>query len=125
MSDVRSVDRIYDQTDQTAKIVNQESPAKPGNQLVLDAGNNNTCTMWTPWCDSQAEMNESHYIEVTIGPDDPANRLQIFQSGDYVWYTTQLDYSLRQHVQGDNASGKGEYNMYIQSDRTIRYEKFA
>ena len=126
MSDIRSIRRIYNQTSEQVTTINQESPAKPGNHLTLEPGANNTCEMWTPWCDDQAALNMSHYIEVTIGDVAGEQTVQqIFQSGPSVYVTTALTYSNRKVIAGDSDDGQGEYEMYVESDGTLRYKKFA
>lgn len=125
MSDIRNiinVDNRFDCT-YTVALFNQESannlfPIIPDSVKVSPGEDASTGDMWTPWCDSQKDLDAGHYIRATFtkkGESDIVGYL--FQSGAYVYQTdSSKEFSKKTIVAGDSSSGKGEYKLEIHHD---------
>ncbi|XP_044172217.1 uncharacterized protein LOC122956590 [Acropora millepora] len=101
------------------KVYNVESeiemfPLLP-DSVTCDPGEQKpTGDMWTPWCDNQQKLEEGHYIRITLSKKKEDDHVyQLFQSGQNVYKTVNMDYSLRAHIQGDYNIKKGEYKLII------------
>ncbi|AOX04296.1 hypothetical protein BJP34_13930 [Moorena producens PAL-8-15-08-1] len=130
-ADIRNVLYLDNNSSSTAVLINKEHALDLG--VVVQPGQkDSTGEMWTPWCDSQRDLGDNHYLQLTmkgglLGEDCV---YQIFQSGDYVWVTQDVDFSQKEHVGGDYNSGKGEYTLIVEDDSTedncpfyIEYDK--
>ncbi|HCF4143544.1 hypothetical protein K4W91_09405 [Pseudomonas aeruginosa] len=124
MSDVRNITSLDNRFGCTysAYLFNQESanktfPIVPDTAKADPGEDIPTQDMWTPWCDSQKDLDEGHYIKATFserGKPDVVN--YIFQSGDFIYYTDgSKQFSRKQVMDGDSKEGKGEYKLEIHS----------
>ncbi|TDR81583.1 hypothetical protein [Paludibacterium purpuratum] len=134
MSDIRAIKLVRNLSNQEIDVINYEHPNKPGNHVVVPAGEVMACNMWTPWCDSQHALDGlnnstegtrddvTHYIQMTPHGNSPK---QIFQHGSAVFYTTSVRYDLKVKVNGDAELGKGDYELIIRAntDLTPEYKK--
>lgn len=73
-----------------------------------------TGDMWTPWCDNQQKLEEGRYIRITLSKRSEDDHVyQLFQSGQNLYKTVNMDHSLAAHIQGDYNIKKGEYKLII------------
>ncbi|KAK2547471.1 hypothetical protein P5673_032553 [Acropora cervicornis] len=120
LADVRNITVVQNDSDTyKVKVYNVESqiemfPLIP-DSVICDPGQQKpTGDMWTPWCDNQQKFEEGHYIGITLSKKKEDDHVyQLFQSGQNVYKTVNMDYSLRAHIQGDYNIKKGEYKLII------------
>jgi hypothetical protein len=105
----------------TADIFNYESylhlfPVVPDHVVLNPGEEKGSGGMWTPWCDSQQELEEGHYIVITMkkGHDEQLTQVfHVFQHGPNVYVTPNKQFNNKYIIGGDFNSGKGEYSLDI------------
>ncbi len=116
-SDIRNVLIVKNQSSYRAVVTDKEDKLGnfPDNRVTVDAGDQKTTGgMWTPWCDSQKDLGEDHYINIVLNKTSkPEKKFQLFQHKDPVWFTYDLTYDLKKEISGDSSAGKGEYTLII------------
>lgn len=120
LADVRNITVVQNDSDTyKVKVYNVESkinmfPLIPDFVQCNPGEQKPTGDMWTPWCDNQQKLEEGHYIRITLSKKKEDDHVyQLFQSGQSVYKTVNMDYSLRTHIQGDYNIRKGEYKLII------------
>lgn len=120
LADIRNITVVDNKSDTyKVKVYNVEAeinlfPLLP-ETVKCDIGEQKpTGDMWTPWCDNQQALEEGHYIRITLSKRSEADHVyQLFQSGQNVYKTVNMDYSLRAHIEGDYNIKKGEYKLIV------------
>jgi len=120
LADVRNITVVQNDSDTyKVKVYNVESginmfPLIPDFVHCHPGEQKPTGDMWTPWCDNQQKLEEGHYIRITLLKKNEDDHVcQLFQSGQNVYKTVNMDYSRRAHIQGDYNIKKGEYKLII------------
>ncbi|MFA0001303.1 ankyrin repeat domain-containing protein [Vibrio lentus] len=133
MSDVRNITNVDNRFGCAfeAKLYNQESaietfPIEPDVAIVPAGTDQATGGMWTPWCDSQQDLDEGHYVQVTFsqrGHADIVNYL-IQHGADVYVIDSSKQFSNKKVIAGDAASGKGNYKLEIHESNGVPYMVF-
>ncbi|XP_044170648.1 uncharacterized protein LOC122954703 [Acropora millepora] len=120
LADVHNITVIQNDSDTyKVKVYNVESEIEMfsliPDSVICDPGKQEpTEDMWTPWCDNQQKLEEGHYIRITLSKEKEDDHMyQLFLSGQNVYKTVNMDYSLLAHIQGDYNINKGEYKLII------------
>lgn len=120
LADIRNITVVDNQSDTyKVKVFNVESslgmfPLIPDSVTCNPGEQKPTGDMWTPWCDNQQTLEEGHYIRITLSKRSEDDHVyQLLQSGQNVYKTVNMDYSLCAHIQGDYNVRKGEYKLII------------
>lgn len=107
---VTAIKSIRNDVDAVYAVKNNEHPSDTGGEgkaLEIPPGVVVPCSMWIPWCGSQGDFDDNHFIIMSpVALDVEPVVFIIWQDGDYVRYSKDgLFHPNGNLVQGNNTVG--------------------
>lgn len=104
---ITAIKHIINNSSQTVLIHNHENTA---NSVTIYPNNCATIDIWIPWCASQGDWQNNHYLSLEL-PDTASTLCWIWQQDNFVRFCTDGQF----HNQGTSVPGTAQ----IDADRLL------